>query len=368
MTLSFPKLFFILAFIFGLFAVMVLARPVLIPLSLALLISFILFPVAQKLESWRINRLLAAFLSLLMMLLIMGGFLALFSTQIMNLSSQLSEFSAKIMDTLTDVIVYINGNVKFIGDLNRDELIEDGKIWVQQSSGSLLQSTFSTTATFLTGVFTTIVFTFLILIYRDGLTKAFVSFGDKENRVRIFKMLQNIQRVGKQYLSGMFVLMLILGFANSVGLLLIGIDSPFLFGFLAAFLSIIPFVGTAIGAIIPVLYAFMISDSLWEPIAVLIWFWAIQVIESNFLNPKIVGSSLHVNALVAILSLLVGAAVWGIAGMILFLPFVAILKVICEEFDELKPVAMLISDNISGDEKKRTKPYYWVEMVKRWFK
>lgn len=368
MTLSFPKLFFTLAFIFGLFAVMILAKPVLIPLSLALLISFILFPVVEKLESWGINRLLAAFLSLLIMFLILGGFLTLFSTQIMNLSDQLSDFSEKIMDTLSDVIVFVNDNVNFIDDLSREKLVEDGKGWLQESSGTLLQSTFSTTATLFTGAFTTIIFTFLILIYRDGLTKAFVSFGEEENRGRIFKMLQNIQRVGKQYLSGMFLLILILGFANSIGLLLIGIDSPFLFGFLAAFLSIVPFVGTAIGAVIPVLYAFMSTDSIWTPLAVLIWFWAIQVIESNFLNPMVVGSSLNVNALVAILSLLVGAAVWGVAGMILFLPFAAILKVICEEFEELKPIAMLISDNISGDDKKDSKTSKWVEKVKGWFK
>jgi predicted PurR-regulated permease PerM len=70
-------------------------------------------------------------------------------------------------------------------------------------------------------------------------------------------------------------------------------------------------------------------------------FWGIQTIESNFLNPKIVGSSVNVNALVAILSLLIGAAVWGIAGMVLFLPFAAMLKVVCEEFDQLKPIAMI---------------------------
>lgn len=368
MNLSFSKLFFILAFIFGLFAVMIIGRSVLIPLSMALLISFILFPVAQKLEAWGVNRLFAAFLSLLMMFLILGGFLTLFSTQIMNFSDQIAGFTEKLMDTLSEVIVYVNGNVNFIEDLNREELIEEGKSWLQESSGTFLQSTFSTTATLVTGAFTTVIFTFLILIYRDGLTKAFVSFGEEENRERIFRMLQKIQRVGKQYLSGMFILILILGFANSIGLLLIGIDNPFLFGFLAALLSIVPFVGTTIGAIIPALYAFISSDSLWVPVAVVIWFWAIQVIESNFLNPKIVGSSLNVNALVAIMSLLVGAAVWGVAGMILFLPFASILKVICEEFEQLKPIAMLISNDISGDEKKAAKTSMWIEKVKGWFK
>jgi predicted PurR-regulated permease PerM len=271
------------------------------------------------------------------------------------------------MSTLTEAIVFINDNVKFIDELNSDELIENGKEWLKESSGSLIQNTFSGTASFLTGLLTTVIFTFLFLIYRVGLTKAFVAFGDGENRSRIFKMLKKIQRVGKQYLSGMFLLIIILGFANSIGLWIIGIDSPFLFGFLAAMLSIVPFIGTTIGASIPVLYAFMSSDSLWTPFAVVLLFWGIQIVESNFLNPKIVGSSLNVNALVAILSLLIGSSVWGIAGMILFLPFAAILKVICEEFEQLKPIAMLISDDISGDKKQEQKTSKWLEKIKGWF-
>jgi len=368
MKLSFQKLFFMLAFIFGLFAIMVFAKPVLIPISLALLISFILFPVTKKLESWRLNKLVSAFLSLFMVIVFIAGGIALFSTQIMNLSEQLSDFSGKIMNTLTDVVVFINSNVNFIDNLNRDELVANGKELLNESSGALLKNTFSGTAAFFAGLVTTIIFTFLFLIYREGLTKAFVEFGDDENKGKIFRMLKNIQRVGKQYLSGMFILILILGFANSIGLWIIGIDSPFLFGFLAATLALVPYVGTVVGATLPILYAFMTSDSLWVPVAVIILFWVIQVVESNFLSPKIVGSSLNVNPLVAILSLLIGAAVWGVAGMILFLPFAAILKVVCEEFDQLKPVAMLISSDISGDDKKDAKTSKWIEKIKGWFK
>lgn len=335
---------------------------------MALLISFILLPIVKKLEGWGLNNLLSAFLSLLLVLIIVGGGITLFSAQIMNLSDQVYDFTGKIMKSLTGVVIFINSNVNFIDDLNREELVEQGKEWISKSSGSLVKNTFSSTAALLTGIITTIIFTFLFLIYRKGLTKAFVAFGDDENEEQIFRMLKNIQDVGKKYLSGMFLLILILGFVNSLGLWIIGIDSPFLFGFLAAVLSIVPFVGTTIGATIPVLYAFMTADSLWVPFAVMIMFWAVQTVESNFLNPKIVGSSLNVNALVAILSLLIGASVWGIAGMILFLPFAAILKVICEEFDQLKPIAMLISNDISGDEKEESKPFGWVEKVKGWFK
>jgi predicted PurR-regulated permease PerM len=366
--LSFQKLFYILVFIFGLFAVLVLAKPVLIPLSMALFISFILLPVVKKLESWGLNKLLSAFFSLLMLFIIIAGSIALFSAEIMSLSDHLDDFSGKIMKTLTDAVVFINNNINFIDDLNSEELVENGKEWIKESSGSLIQNAFSSTAAFFTGLISTIIFTFLILIYREGLTKAFVAFGNPENKNKIFRMLKNIQSVGKQYLTGMFLLIVILGFANSIGLWIIGIDSPFLFGFMAAILSIVPYIGTTIGATIPVLYAFMSSDSLWVPIAVMGLFWGIQIIESNFLSPKIVGGSLNVNALVAILSLLIGASVWGIAGMVLFLPFAAMLKVICEEFDQLKPIAMLIGDDISGDNKKDAKISKRFEKIKGWFK
>jgi predicted PurR-regulated permease PerM len=368
MTLSFQRIFFVLASLVGLFAVLVLAKAVLIPLSLALLISFILLPVVQKLEAWGVNHLLAAFLALLMLFLIIAGGLTLFSTQVINLSNQLNDFTGKVMNTLSDAVVFFNTNVNFIENLNRDDLVNRGKAWIADSSGMLVQNTFSGSASFLTGLLTTTIFTFLILIYRRGLTRAFVAFGDVENRGRILSMLKEVQSVGKKYLSGMFLLIIILGFANSIGLMIIGIDSPFLFGFLAAVLSIVPFIGTTIGAVIPVLYAFMTSDSLWVPVAVVLLFWFIQIVESNFLNPKIVGSSLNVNALVAILSLLIGAAVWGVAGMILFLPFAAMLKVVCERFEELKPVAMLISSDISGDSDKEPTTFKWVEKTKDWFR
>ncbi len=335
---------------------------------MALFISFILLPVVKKLEGWGLNKLLSAFVSMLMLFLIIGGFITLFSAEIISLSDHLDDFTEKIMKTLSDAVVFINNNINFIDDLNSEELVENGKEWIKKSSGSLIQNAFSSTASFFTGLVTTIIFTFLLLIYRGGLTKAFVAFGDDENQSKIFRMLKNIQRVGKQYLSGIFLLIIILGFANSIGLWIIGIDSPFLFGFLAAVLSIVPYIGTTIGATIPVLYAFMSSDSLWVPLAVIALFWGIQTIESNFLNPKIVGSSVNVNALVAILSLLIGASVWGIAGMVLFLPFAAMLKVICEEFDQLRPIAMLISSDISGDKKEESKTSKWFEKIKGWFK
>lgn len=344
MNLSFQKLFYAIATVFALFAMLVLAKAILIPLSVALLISFILFPLAKKFETWKINRAFAAFLSIFSVVIVITGVIYFFSTQIINLSKEFTHFQDKIINAFADVTVYINNNISFVENLEKDELFNRMKEWITDSKGFLISNTVNSTATFLAGLMATIVFIFLFLIYRDGLTQAFLAFSPKDKKNRVFKMFKSVQQVGQKYLFGMLFLTLIIGLANSVGLLIIGIDNPFLFGFLGAALAIIPYIGTTMGAIIPVIYAFVSYDSLWMSVAVALLFWFIQLVSDNFLTPKIVGGSLKINALTAILSLFIGAAVWGLAGMILFLPFVAMLRVICEEYEELKPVALIMGE------------------------
>lgn len=368
MNISFQKLFFVLSTIFALFAILVLAKTILVPLSIALLISFVLHPLANRFESWRMGEILAAFLSIFTMILMVGGVIFFFSTQLVELSNDFAHFQDKIILAFADVTLYINNNVSFVNRLEKNELFDQITNWLNESKGVLVSKTFTTTTTFLTGLFATFIFTFLILIYRKGLTQAFVGFFPNAKREHAVKMFKSVQQVGQKYLFGMILIVIIIGFVNSIGLWIIGIDNPFLFGFLGATLSIVPYVGTLLGAIIPVVYAFVSYDSLWIPIGVAVLFWGVQLISDNFLSPKIVGGSLELNALTAILSLIIGAAVWGIAGMILFLPFAAMLKVICDEYEELKPVALLIgSYNYKENESRMKFRRKRFEKIRAWF-
>jgi predicted PurR-regulated permease PerM len=118
---------------------MVLAKPILIPLSIALLISFILFPLAKKFESWKIKKIFAAFLSIFSVILIIVGVIYFFSTQIINLSKEFTDFQDKIINAFADVTVYINNNVSFVENLERDELFNRMKEWLTNSTGFLIQ-------------------------------------------------------------------------------------------------------------------------------------------------------------------------------------------------------------------------------------
>ena len=352
MKLSFQKLFFAIATAFLIFAILILARTILIPLSIALLISLILLPLVQRFEKWKINPTISVFLAMATTLLMIIGVIVLFSAQTVKLASDFTSFQGNLLTAFTDLMVYINEYVPFIKDLDREEMLNNLKSWLAKSAGALASKSMSETTSFVTGLVTTFIFIFLFLIYRKGLTTGLVSFAPKESRERVMKMFRTLKNVGQKYSGGVFIVVLVVGLINSVGLWLIGLDNPIFFGFLAAVFSIVPYVGTMIGTIIPAVYALVSYDTIWIAAGVVILFWAVQMITDNLLTPKIVGNNLDVNALTSILSIIIGASVWGVAGMILFLPFIAMLKVFCEEFDELKPVALLIgTKNFTDDEK-----------------
>lgn len=366
MHLSFQKSFFTIGTIFAFIAALILAKSIFIPLAFALLIAFILFPVCRKIETWGVSKILAVFLSIFTLFLIIAGIIFIFSNRIVNISEEFTEFRNQLLKLFADITVYINDNIGFVDDLEHGELYAKLKTWLNESTGTLLSKTFSGTSNFLFGLMIAVVFSFLILLYRKGLVNAAVHFYAQENRSQALKMFQSVQKVGQKYLSGMFFVIFIIGVLNSLGLWIIGIDHPILFGFLAALMSIVPYAGALIGASIPVLYGFMTEDSIWMPITIAIYFWAVQVLESNFLTPKIVGTNLKLNALNTILSIIIGSSVWGVAGMILFLPFTAMFKVVCQEYTVLKPVALLMGDSNYSKDKSNDKSK-WFEKVKSWF-
>ena len=122
MNISFQRLFYALASVIGLFAILILAKPILIPLAFSLFMSFILFPLVKRFESWGMKKVPAAFISILTVILIIAGGIYLFSSQLIELSKELSDFQDKIIRTLADVTVYINKNVNFISNLEKNEL------------------------------------------------------------------------------------------------------------------------------------------------------------------------------------------------------------------------------------------------------
>lgn len=345
MKFSLQHLFYGIGSLIGIGVIMIYGKSLLVPLSFALLLSFMLYPVNRWLRTRGWNDIFASLGALFVFILAISGVLTFFSNEVLSLADQWSDFRERLLNLYSSIILFFNENVPWMEPLNEQELVDDAIQWITNSWSDVLGRTFSESTSFLSDVFMVFLFAFLFLLFHKTIVKATAKTSPADQRPEFKRMLKQIQEVGQKYLVGMVTLIALLGLLNSLGLWIIGIDTPFLFGYLAAFLSVIPYIGTAMGASLPIIYALMAYNSIWMPVSVVLLFWGIQIFEGNFLNPKIVGKSVNVNAFTAILTLFLGASIWGLAGMILFLPFAAMLKVVCRHYDSLEPIAMLMDDD-----------------------
>lgn len=344
--LSAQSIFYSLASLslFGL--MLVTAESLLVPFAFGLLIAMILYPVSAWLENRGVGRVWTIILVLFGVTVLLVGIGVLFSAQLVSMTTELSDFAGKLREIFEGVIFFLNDEITIVPAISEKGLKDWGTQWFSSVSGGLLKGTLSGTGSLLSGMVLCVIYVFLLLLYRTALARGLAHFVPASKRDAFIEMLHKMRTVGQQYVGGMFVLILILGVLNTVGLLIIGVDYPLFFGFLAAFLAVIPYIGTTLGGLLPALYSLMNGDPYWMPISVVLVFWLIQGIEGNFLSPKIVGGNLNINPLAAILALITGGLVWGVAGMILFLPYAAVVKVACDHYTELRPMGMLLQDDL----------------------
>jgi predicted PurR-regulated permease PerM len=192
----------------------------------------------------------------------------------------------------------------------------------------------------------TLIYMIFLLIYKDAFRDFLMIQFAKDKRDEIEAILTESVHLIQRYLTGMVTVVIILAILNCTGLLLIGIDHAIFWGVLAACLVIIPFIGTALGGLLPFLYALATSDHGWQPWAVVILFVFTVQLEANFITPKVVGSSVRINPLFALMGIVIMGSLMGIGGVVLAIPVMAILKLVAEGIDVLKPIALLMDKDL----------------------
>lgn len=333
---------------------MIMAKSILLPFLFALFFSILLSPICRKLESYKVPRFLSALSAILIGLIVIAGIGFFFFNQM----SAFAEDADMIVERLEELIQSVEGFLSswFVidGDLNLDRVVENVITYVQDNTASLTRG-LSEAASVLTAIFLVPVYMFLILIFRDMLKnflmKAFGN-GESEREEKVHKIIEKVKTLVQKYISGVLMVIGILAVLNSTMLLIIGVDHAIFFGVFAAMLNVIPFVGPLMGSVLPILYSLITMNSLFYPLIILLGFYVIQILEGNFFTPVIVGSQVSMNALATLLLLFIGAQIWGLAGMILFIPLGAILKIVFDEVESLKPYGYLLGrgsdDDIQG--------------------
>ncbi|WP_018128505.1 AI-2E family transporter [Balneola vulgaris] len=332
-----------------LFVILSYGKFILMPLAFAAFISMLLSPVVNKLESWKLGRALSILLTILLVLVIFAGIVSLISAQFVQFAERVPEVTERLKTVTADGIEYLENTVG-ISQEQRTNYLEQGLSNLIDKSGQYVGSVVSATTSAFTLMSLLPIFVFFMLYYKEMYITFFQKLFDrKKQQSGIDEVLDNVQDVTQNYLVGMLTVIGILAILNTTGLFLIGLEHAIFFGVFASLLAVIPYIGIIIGALPPLLFAFLLGDSLITPLLVIAVFGTVQFLEGNFITPRIVGSKVAINPFMAMLALIVGGELWGISGMILFVPLIGILRVIFEQVDGLKPYGYLLGNRIEYD-------------------
>jgi predicted PurR-regulated permease PerM len=335
---------------------MIMAKTVLLPFLFAMFFAILLAPVSGKLESFRIPRFLSALGAILLGLVVIAGIGFFFYNQVLSFAEDADMFAERLEELFESADGFLATWFAFEGEINLDRIVNAVVEYVQENTASLTRG-LSGAASILTAVFLVPIYVYLILLFRDLLKNFLIKAFGKGEPVREHKVqtiITKIKTLVQKYITGLLMVIAILAVLNSTMMLIIGVDHAIFFGVFAAMLNVIPFIGPIMGSILPILYALITMDSLIYPLIILLGFYIIQLFESNLFTPVIVGSQVSMNALVTLLLIFIGAQIWGLAGMILFIPLGAIIKIICDEVDTLKPYGYLLGRTTGDKSEERS--------------
>jgi predicted PurR-regulated permease PerM len=189
----------------------------------------------------------------------------------------------------------------------------------------------------------TLVITFLMLLYRNRIKRFATMITRSENHGHITSIVHRSFSVMPRYMAGILTVVIIMTILNTIGFMIIGTPSPLFWGLMVSLLNVIPYVGPAIGFGAAALFSLLVAGPTVAVLA-MIMFLVIQFIDNNLLTPMIAGSQININALAAIISLVVWGMIWGMVGMVLALPILGLIKIICDEIPELHAIGYLIGD------------------------
>ncbi|GAB1405899.1 AI-2E family transporter [Lentimicrobium sp.] len=328
---------------------MILARSVFVPVALSFFFAYLLYPVAWQLEKRGVHRGISIFIVILTAILVLGGIGLYAGIKISNANIDYAAIQEQIITKFESMQKVLEKKLG-LNSSAMDDAVNRAVNAIGSSWESSVGMFFSRTTSTLFQLFLLPVFTFFIMFYRTKTAYFIFKIVGRKNKLVTLNILREISKVTGKYLGGILLVVFILSILNSIGLLIIGVPNAILFGILAALLNLIPYFGTLLGGAIPVLYVFFsVSDPFSMVFKIVILFIIIQFTENNLLTPNIVGNNIKLNPFAIILGLLIANLIWGIAGMLIVVPVMAILKIIMRNIPELKPYAYMLSDR--GTEK-----------------
>lgn len=330
-------------------AAMVFARTLLLPLSWAVLFSLLILPVQKKLEKWLRFRVLATFGSVIVLTIIIGGIIFLLSSQIGNLLNDMPALMRKLNRHLEDLRQFIDSYLGIPYKDQPSQFFNRISTFLQDSVSSIGYALSSTVKTIVfVGMLP--VYTFFILYYRNRIKQFFQLLYRTEHREAVLHTIWKSTNVVQQYLSGMVIVTFVVAILVYLLFIILGVKHAIFFAIFVAVFNLIPFVGVFLASLVSILYVLITKDGLFYPVITLACLWGIQILENNIITPLVVGRHIRLNPLAVLVAIVLGGTIWGVSGMILFIPLLGGLKVILDGTPSMRPYGFLLGDDPMNQE------------------
>ena len=342
---SYAKVTIFLLGLNALFAIMYIARSIIVPIVFAIIIAIVLHPIVIFFVKLRVNRVLAIILTMLLTFLIIA-------TVCIILISQAGKFAESWPLLVQKFTTILNQNIADAADyFNKDP--QTIHAWITKMQGEIINASTAAIGQTIVILGNGLVilllvpfYIFMILFYKPLLIEFIRLVSGPSYHTRVKEIVSQIKTVIQRYLVGLCIEAVLMAAMNTAALLILGIEYAFVLGILAALLNVIPYIGGIIAVALPMMVALVTKTSGWYAFYVLAAYYFIQLIDNHYIVPYIVASKIKINALFSVIIVLVGNAVWGIPGMFLSMPLLAIIKLVCDHIEPLKPLGYLLGDTM----------------------
>lgn len=313
-----------------------------ITMFFGLLIAMVMYPVCKWLEVKGFYKSIAIFICLAIVIMLFTAIILLLGWQIDLFKQDMPELTVKLKTMLPGFQLWIKNNTSITADMQLNWFRKTTEN-LSANAGTVVQSTLNATANALFSLFLIPIYAALFLYNRGTFVRFLYKVIGSRYRVKIDIILKETIHTYFNYIKGMVMVYIIVGILNSIGLLALGIKHAILFGMLTAIMTIIPYIGIIVSASLPIAMAFIMKDSIWYPIGVVAVFSFVQYLEANVIFPKVVGTQLNVSTWATLVAIIAGGIIWGVSGMVLFIPFVAIIKIVTDHIKELEAINILVN-------------------------
>jgi len=346
------SVYVLLLFSFG-FAGLYFAGPFLIPVVLSAVLAMLFIRLCNYFESKKISRALSALLCMLIFVFCICLIALLLSIQLSSLAENIDEMKSRLYALFNNLRDWINQTVGI--DKKQQKEIISGQ---GDGAGSMLLVFASSVMSLAVNTVLVLVYMYLFLLYRTHIKKFILKLVARDEKAETDLVVHKAGKVSQKYLSGLAAMIGLLWVLYGIGFSLVGVENAIFFAVLCGLLEIIPFVGNLTGTSITVLAVIAQGNGNDKIIWVLLTYFVVQFIQTYILEPLVVGEQVNINPLFTIMAIVLGEMIWGIAGMILAIPLIGMVKIICDHHPNLQPYGFLIGPENPKKQKTSVIDYF----------